>query len=440
MSFEFDGSQALNSRSKIFSEDALIKTNKESSTKITNSNQKVVIGALNEDYRAYIEADFGDIIHYNRTLNPAERIIINNYLSAKYNISLGGNDVYKNDNSSNGNFDFEVAGIGRIDASNLHNNSKGSSIIRIFNPSNLDNNEFLMWGHNNDSLIANEITDIPSSITARFSRVWRASELNNTAFAAVDVGDIDMEWDLSGLGAVTASDLRLLIDTDNDGTFADETPINGAVNTSGNLFVFSNVSGISNERRFTLGTINSIATPLPIELLSFNAKMFNKNVLLKWVTATEINNNYFEIEHSSNAKDWKTFGKVEGAGNSAIQISYNFIHSNPINGVNYYRLKQTDFDGSYSYSDIQAIEKEKDNLNIVVFPNPADEILTIGNTDSFTQIQLFTINGKSINAVIEIKQSQIEINTSNLDNGTYLIRISDNYNGIVETKKLVIQH
>lgn len=439
LSFEFDGTQPSSSRSKIFSENNLLRTASESSTHITNSNQQVVIGALNVDYGTYLGADYGDIIHYNRALNQVERIIVNNYLSAKYNIPLSGNDLYKQDEAINGNYDYEVAGIGRIDASNQHTNSRGSSIIRIFNPRNLGNNEFLMWGHNNDSLVPTETTDIPSPLTARWKRVWRVSELN-TLGSAVNVGNIDMEWDLSGMGSVNAAHLRLLIDTDNDGSFADETPIAGAVNTSGSRFTFNNVSGISNARRFTLGTINSTATPLPIELLSFNAKMFHKSVLLKWLTATEINNDYFEIEHSINAIDWNTLDKVKGAGTSSSQISYTFLHHHPIDGDNYYRLKQTDFDGSFSYSDIQAISKEKNNLNVIIYPNPADQIASIDNTDSFTEIQIFTINGKSVDIPVEVKQSQIEINTSSLENGTYIIRISDSYHGIVETKKLIVQH
>jgi hypothetical protein len=97
----------------------------------------------------------------------------------------------------------------------------------------------------------------------------------------VDVGSIDIRWDLTGKGAVTASDLRLLIDTDNDGTFADETPIPGATLIGGNVYGFSGVSAISNNLRFTIGTANSSQTPLPIELISFIAKpVDNRNVQL----------------------------------------------------------------------------------------------------------------------------------------------------------------
>src|SRR5690606_7930834 len=129
------------------------------------------------------------------------------YLSAKYNIALAQNDVY--DEDDNGNYDFEVAGIGRL-GSMIHDDSKGSGMIHILNPSNLDNNEFMMWGHNGGDNQATEIIDIPASVDARFERVWRVSESSTTG-TAVDVGSVDLRWDLAGLGSVTTSELRLLI-------------------------------------------------------------------------------------------------------------------------------------------------------------------------------------------------------------------------------------
>jgi hypothetical protein len=156
--------------------------------------------------------DVAEVIVYNTTINSVQRIIVENYLSAKYGLSLSANDLYDEDDVVNGDYDNDVAGIGRVDASNLHDDAQGSGIVRILNPTNLGDDEFLIWGHDNGLAQAQETTDIPASVAARFVRVWRASEVNS-ASSAIDVGNIDMRWDLSNLGVITTSDLRLLIDT-----------------------------------------------------------------------------------------------------------------------------------------------------------------------------------------------------------------------------------
>ncbi|MDY8136367.1 hypothetical protein [Aquimarina sp. 2201CG5-10] len=195
--------------------------------------------------------DFFEVILYNNSLNTAQTIIVDNYLSAKYaSISIPVN-VYNEDDVAAGNYDFDVAGIGRMNASNLHTDAQGTGIVRILNPGNLNNNEFLMWGHDNGSLLFNNSTDIPAKIVNRLDRVWRISEVN-TSGAAVDVGSVDVRFDLTGLGTITASDLRLLVDTDNDGVFNDETPIINAVSLGSNVYGFIGVTSFSDNVRYTL--------------------------------------------------------------------------------------------------------------------------------------------------------------------------------------------
>src|SRR5690606_2917465 len=118
-----------------------------------------------------------------------------NYLSAKYGLALAANDLYTHDEVANGNFDFEMAGIGQVDGSNIHADAQGSGIVRMRNPTDLGNTEFLMWGHNNGVLEGVESSDVPPGVQARFERVWRVSEVN-TSGISIDVGSIDMDWDL----------------------------------------------------------------------------------------------------------------------------------------------------------------------------------------------------------------------------------------------------
>jgi hypothetical protein len=119
-------------------------------------------------------------------------------------------------------------------------------------------------------------------------------------------------------------------------------------------------------------------TPLPIELLSFEANANGDAIDIKWVTAVEINNDYFTIEKSKNGITWETVLIVAGAGNSNNIIEYYEVDYSPIIGLSYYRLKQTDYDGKYSYSNIVNIVPVKfqdgyvANGQMNLFPNPVD--------------------------------------------------------------------
>lgn len=371
--------------------------------------------------------DFTEVLVFNTYLNETQHIIIANYLSAKYNIALSANNLYTQDTPSAGNFDNEVAGIGRLSATDLHNDAQGSSIVRILNPSNLDNNEFLIWGHDNAILGSYSSTDFPPSLQGRLQRVWRVSETNKLTSSSADVGSIDIRFDLAGLGAVTVSDLRLLVDSDNDGFFNDETPISGAIHVEGSVYQFSAQTAIANNLRFTLGTINIGQTPLPIQLISFDATL-NKNQLvdLNWTTLSEINNDYFSIEKSKDATNWDVLSTINGAGNSNLEIDYYTIDENPYPGINYYRLKQTDFDGVHSYSSIQKIEIKPDVLNdLHVYPNPSRDIITI-YSDKLNLEGLVVYNSLgqkvNLNNNYELKSDyKVILNLSNQPKGIYYI-------------------
>ncbi|CAM1374047.1 hypothetical protein [Tenacibaculum xiamenense] len=221
---------------------------------IGSSTAGIPLGRIGRNSNGADEAsgDFFEIIFFRRRVNNAQKIIIDNYLSAKYGSIAIPVNVYDEDDASSGDYDHDVAGIGRTNSSNLHNDSQGTGIVRVLNPTNLGNNEFLMWGHDNGDLQMNTGLNAPSILRSRLSRTWRVSE-TNTSGASVDVGNIDMRFDLTGITGVSAGNLRLIVDTDNDGNFNDETPISGAINLGSNVYGFNGVSSISNNRRFTLG-------------------------------------------------------------------------------------------------------------------------------------------------------------------------------------------
>ena len=423
LSMEFDGTAPRNERSKLYNAGEVVRVSGESTTTIVNSNEDLVLGALNKNYRTYFGADYAEVIQFNRALNDAEHIIVHNYLSAKYNIPLSNDVIYDEDNPANGNFDFEVAGIGQVDASNRHDDAKGTGALRISNPSNLEDNEFLLWGHNNGAFTMNNTNDLPTGIQSKLERVWRASEVNNTG-TAVDVGTINMRWDLNGLSGIDAGNLRLLVDTDNDGQFADETPIAGAVDLGTGVFEFLNTGAIANDVRFTLAITSQI---LPIELVDFSARLESNNaVTLQWITSVEINNDFFTIERSLDGVEWTTVATVQGAGDSREPIAYYSQDEIPLQGTSYYRLKQTDFDGQYTYSPIRAVNKTKQIQPLVVYPNPTrDKIILQGPILEAEQVRVFDMRGTEVTGQVQFQNSATNallVDLTKLSKGMYVIQ------------------
>jgi hypothetical protein len=427
LNWRFDGSKAASQRSRIRSGNSILTTAFEASSSLPNSNQDLAIGALNVDYGTYFNADYAEIIHFNFALDTLQSLLVHNYLSAKYDIGLSNNDLFDEDNALNGNYDFEVAGIGRISASAIQNDAKGSGMLRILNPTHLNNNEFLIWGHNNDTAQARDSLDVPPSVDARFRRVWRFSEVNGSQ-TPIDVGAVDVRWYLSGLGPVDATDLRLLIDSNNDGLFIDETPISGATHLGADVYEFSGVTGIADGLRMTLATADIGSTPLPVSLLYFKlGENSYRNVLIEWQTATEINNHYFTVEKSADGRNWESLRTVEGAGTSMEAEIYRLYDPEPFSGVTYYRLSQTDFDGSTTYFDPQAIQfKPEESNTFLLHPNPARDRLFIQCACGSTDLLLYQSSGRKLDLrLLSGMENELILDVSHLSPGTYYLRMEE---------------
>jgi Secretion system C-terminal sorting domain len=439
--FEYSYSSAVGR--DVYRNNNNVQTDNESKTPSTN-NFSLYIGNERSTTGRFLNGDLAEVIMYNAILNSAQRIIVNNYLAAKYNCTLTANDIYVQDNPANGNYDHDVAGIGRVDASNIQNDSRGSGIVRILNPTGLDNNEYYIWGHDNANLGTYLTNDYPAGegLQGRVVRVWRGTEQGT-------ITDFEVRFDLTNMGSVTASQLRLLIDTDNDGTFADETAAGGgvigsAVSLGSNVYGFTNVTGLNNNIRFTIGTTNFTSTPLPIVLTEFNVILSNNKVLINWSTASEKNNDYFTVERSKDGINFDVVSIVKGAGNSKVQIDYSETDYNPYLGLSYYRLKQTDKDGKVSYSELEvvksAINAEK---SLVVYPNPSSGTVTIEYSGDETKKVLILIRdvaGKQyFSKLIYPTDAENKVLVDpefNLPSGSYVITASSN-NQLLSQKLIV---
>ena len=406
-------------------------TDAETRTPQTNSNT-LYIGNEQSTSGRNLDGSIAEAIIYASPINSAERLILHNAMAAKYGFTLNANDFYNEDNSGAGNYDHDVAGIGRVDASNLITDAQGTGIVRIIKTGGgLGNDEFLMWGHDNGALAATNTTDIPSGVQARLERVWRVSEVNSSG-SGINVGVVDMRFDLTGLGSVSASDLRLLIDTDNDGIFSDQTPFSGATSLGGNIYEFASIpggaTGIRNNRRFTLATANTSTTPLPVELRKFGVESQENVVAISWSTASETDNDFFTVQRSQDAQEFVDLFHISGAGNSNEVLHYDTVDQQPLAGQSFYRLKQTDFDGTYSFSPIKTVFRNIANTRFAVFPNPASgSVMIRSESDKFGETKFILVDTKG-RIHLDIKVSfdpgtQInQLDLPNLPSGVYFGR------------------
>ncbi|WP_255594234.1 T9SS type A sorting domain-containing protein [Pontibacter sp. HSC-14F20] len=118
--------------------------------------------------------------------------------------------------------------------------------------------------------------------------------------------------------------------------------------------------------------------PLPVELISFKAQRDTKGVKLTWATASELDNKGFEVQVSSNARDFAAIGIVESkVGTTSLRQEYSFIDTKAVSGTRYYRLKQIDFDGTSSFSVVRSVALEGDNGTVSAYPNPFDDVVTV---------------------------------------------------------------
>lgn len=166
----------------------------------------------------------------------------------------------------------------------------------------------------------------------------------------------------------------------------------------------------------------------PVELLAFTASPKGDDVALDWATASEEDNAYFEVQWSLDGRTFETIGIVEGHGNSTALINYSYVHETPARGINYYRLKQNDFDGDFELSAIVVVDMGGEQSDqITIYPNPAKEELTISRPAEAASILIFDIN-KTLLQSFENADPNTTINLDAYPAGTYLIVIQTSTN------------
>jgi hypothetical protein len=161
---------------------------------------------------------------------------------------------------------------------------------------------------------------------------------------------------------------------------------------------------------------------LPVTWLNFNAHAIDDKVFLNWKTASEVNNSHFEIERSIDGFNFNYLGRVEGNGNKNTPSAFYFYDTKPMIGMNYYRLKQIDFNGDFEYSAIRQVKFESTvQFNLNIYPNPFNHSLQLKtNNDFIGEIKITDFSGRVIfEKIIEEKTFQIPL--LHIQKGIYLL-------------------
>ena len=297
-------------------------------------------------------------------------------------------------------------------------------------------------GWDNTSYLPSDVANmgapsVTNNSAKSIDRFWIIDANSYTTKPAVTLSFtyIDAEWQTNAGNSIIESNLQAqrFNSTINDWEGYTTYPPAGTINVIANT-----VSGVIVQPSdfFRSWTLNDNSLPLPIELLNFDAKCNNNRTSFNWCTASETNNDYFTIEQSLDANNFRAIGTVQGNGTSTVRHCYSFVYNSNESNITYYRLKQTDFNGNYKYYNIISVNcSNENNSNFNVFPNPNNGTFTIVSSE----MGIYTIVnelGQTVQQIAINETNNLQANINGLRAGIYFI--IGKMNDYVVTKKMVI--
>ena len=163
---------------------------------------------------------------------------------------------------------------------------------------------------------------------------------------------------------------------------------------------------------------------LPVSWLSFTAQKQGNNVLLSWSTGSEQNSKDFIVQHSVNGSSWNNIGSIPAAGNSATVKQYSFLHSNPVSGINYYRILQEDLDGKFTYSTITSLLYAGNVSQITVYPNPVTNGIVHLQLKKAASVSVYSNTGELIMSK-QLPAGTQQLDVSRLAKGIYQLKAGE---------------
>ena len=194
--------------------------------------------------------------------------------------------------------------------------------------------------------------------------------------------------------------------------------------------------GASNRVSFEI-----VSVVLPVELTAFSAYKAEEGVVLSWNTASEINNDYFDIERSIDGQQFEQVGRVAGHGTTALPQSYRWVDLSSLSGITYYRLKQVDFDGDFAYSPLVFVDQYA-QPQYRIYPNPSKGVFTldVGNPleEDELSYQVSDLSGKVVDTgQLPVVSNRVRLDLKDLERGTYYLMLKEGSRLV--RKRLIIE-
>ncbi|MEM9260651.1 MAG: T9SS type A sorting domain-containing protein, partial [Bacteroidota bacterium] len=244
-------------------------------------------------------------------------------------------------------------------------------------------------------------------------------DVEGTGTGEADLVDVNGTVDLTNLNLVVSVDY-----TPNDG---DEVTIVTATSITGDFATTDLPPGWSVVIDASVRLVYD-AGILPVEFVRFTAEKVDKTVRLDWETTEEVDNEGFEIQRSTDGAQWEMVGFVAGSGSTSEIQAYRYVHVDPVAGDNYYRLRQLDFDGQFTDSQVRIVNFAgvTTENTLAVFPNPAREFATVGLPRDHGPGRLLVFNtaGQIVQQIpVSPGQAQLELDVSEWPAGAYTVQV-----------------
>ncbi len=215
------------------------------------------------------------------------------------------------------------------------------------------------------------------------------------------------------------------------GVGTSSTPLSGSITSTSNPTAFNSFS------RFTLGSKLAGLNPLPVEFINFDVVQVDKTAELNWSTATEQNSSYFNVEHSIDGVNFETIGTVEAAHLSYSVKNYSAVHNRPIDGLNYYRITEYDYNGDFQSTEVKTLLFNSE-LNFSFYPNPANNLINVITTEDLPYtIELVDVSGQVVYSNKFTSSAKINLDRNLISAGVYTLRYIANEK--VVCSKLIVQ-
>lgn len=333
-----------------------------------------------------------------------------------------------------GNYNLTATGVTNYN-STRYVQSNGTGTLCI----NVADNAATLFPVGNSAYNPVSVENKTGSADVFCARVLDELYVNGSGGTAVTASRVKRTWDITKDNPNAGAGVNFIFNWNAGETVSLTTPAlfhygsswvkqtAGTTSYTSNSLTYTGYTGTFSP--FGIADINAI---LPVTWLSFNVQQQNDQALLSWTTATELNNKDFVVEHSVNGKDWESVGVVKGAVNSIIQKNYSYLHSQPAEGMNYYRIRQVDLDGRSSFSAVKTIQFEIKPA-LIVYPNPVAGGVLHVRVAKPGVLKLYSNNGQLILNKQLAAAGKYSFHLNNLAKGIYRLAFDN------ETVSILVQ-